>query len=90
MTSNNNSLNTAKDCQMYKAGENTDLCQHCGSTLWAHPMSRRRYYNDPDTRAFFEYADNAPWWHVVVGWILILIILPIAIVARLLGWRPEQ
>ena len=75
---------------MYKAGPDADLCRHCGRTMFEHPMSKRRYYNNPDTRAFFEAMDSTPWWLAILGTVLFICWAPVVLVARLFGWRPRD
>lgn len=53
-------------------------------------MKKRPYYNDPDTRAFFEAMDNSKWWETLIGIFLFLCFVPIALIARLFGWRPND
>lgn len=78
-----------RDCPMYRPSTESDLCLRCGGTRFDHHWASRRYYNDPETRAFHEYARTAPWWHVVIGWVLLICFIPVALIARLFGWRPK-
>lgn len=77
------------DCPMYRAGANTDICQKCGQNRFAHRMTAKRYFNDPEARAFFEELDRIPWWEGICYVLLfVCFMLPIMLVARLFGWRP--
>lgn len=54
-------------------------------------MKRGRYINDPHWRTVWEEAEKAPWWMGVFSVLFVLfVMLPIALVMRLFGWRPKD
>lgn len=52
---------------------------------------KRPYFNDPETRHFFEELDRIPWWEgICYALLFVFFMLPTMLVARLFGWRPDD